>query len=141
VELHTVVDGVPSGIVGEMFPVVVMTIGEGMVPNGAAGVIAVSDIVVVDAVMAVAPGIYVETEPGTVDGTRTGTGVIEGSGGGGTAGGAGTGMVEPAKMATADVSGCWENVSGGTAIGGRVDVVGVVKIDGIVPMVVPVADV
>ena len=33
-ELHTVVEGLPSGVVGEMFPVVVTTIGVGMVPNG-----------------------------------------------------------------------------------------------------------
>ncbi len=39
VELHTVVEGLPSGVVGEMFPVAVMTIGVGMVPNGDAGVI------------------------------------------------------------------------------------------------------
>jgi hypothetical protein len=36
--------GVPSGDAGETFPVVVTTIGVGMVPNGAAGVIAVGDI-------------------------------------------------------------------------------------------------
>jgi len=49
-ELHTVVEGLPSAFVGEMLPVVVATIGVGMVPSGAPGVIAVADIVVVDGV-------------------------------------------------------------------------------------------
>jgi hypothetical protein len=51
------VDGLPTGVVGGTFPVVVMAIGVGMVPNGAAGVIAVSDIGVVDdVIVAVVPG-------------------------------------------------------------------------------------
>ena len=57
VKLHTMVDGLPTGVVGGTFPVVVMAIGVGMVPNGAAGVIAVSDIGVVDdVIVAVVPG-------------------------------------------------------------------------------------
>jgi hypothetical protein len=38
------VEGVPGADVGETFPVVVTTIGVGIVPNGVAGVIAVDDI-------------------------------------------------------------------------------------------------
>jgi hypothetical protein len=136
VELHTVVDGLPSGAIGEIVPVVLPTIDVGMVPSGVDGIVMVDDVIA-----AVAPGMYVETVPGTVDGTNTGTGVIEGTGGGGTADGAGTGMVEPGKTVKADVSGCWENVSGGIAIGGNADVVGATATDGVVPMVVPVADV
>ena len=34
VELHTVVEGLPSGDAGDMVPVVLPTIGVGMVPNG-----------------------------------------------------------------------------------------------------------
>ena len=139
-ELHTVVDGLPSGVVGEMFPVVVRTIGEGMVPSGAAGAMAVGDIIVVDAVMAVVPDMDVETVPGTVDRTGTGTGVIEDCGGGGATY-CGTGMLEPGKTVAADVSGCWENVSGGITIGGSADVVGAVETDGVVPIVAPVAKV
>ena len=45
-ELHTVVEELPSGIVGETVPVVVMTIGVGMVPN-AVLIVAVGAIVVV----------------------------------------------------------------------------------------------
>jgi len=51
IELHTVVDELPSGVVGEVFPVVVPTIGVGMVPNGVDDIIAVGDIVVVDGVV------------------------------------------------------------------------------------------
>jgi hypothetical protein len=92
VELQTVVDELPSGGVGEMFPVVVMTIGEGMVPN-ADGIIAVGDIIVVDAVMAVVPGM--DVVPNTVDDVGTGIGAMEGDGRGGSGGGCGAGMVVP----------------------------------------------
>jgi hypothetical protein len=78
------VERLPSGSVGEMFPVVVVTIGVGMVPNG-----------VDDVIVAVVPGIDVETVLGTVEGTGTGTGVIEGDSRDGTAGGGGAGMVVP----------------------------------------------
>jgi hypothetical protein len=87
-----VVDELPSGGVGEMFPVVVMTIGEGMVPN-ADGIIAVGDIIVVDAVMAVVPGM--DVVPNTVDDVGTGIGAMEGDGRGGSGGGCGAGMVVP----------------------------------------------
>jgi hypothetical protein len=50
VELHTVVDELPSGETAEMVPVALPTIGVGMVPKGVAGVIAADDIVVVDGV-------------------------------------------------------------------------------------------
>jgi hypothetical protein len=93
VELQTVVDELPSGGVGEMFPVVVMTIGEGMVPN-AGGIIAVGDIIVVDAVIAVVPGM--DVVPNTVDDVGTGIGAMEGDGRGGSGGGCGAGMVVPA---------------------------------------------
>jgi len=92
VELQTVVDELPSGGVGEMFPVVVMTIGEGMVPN-AGGIIAVGDIIGVDAVMAVVPGM--DVVPNTVDDVGTGIGAMEGDGRGGSGGGCGAGMVVP----------------------------------------------
>ena len=62
------VDGLPSGAVGEMFPVVVMTTAVGIVPKGTADVIVVGDIVVVDAVIvAVVPGMDVERVLMTVD--------------------------------------------------------------------------
>jgi hypothetical protein len=133
-ELHTVVGELPTGDTGDMVPVVLTTIDEGMVPSGVAGVIASDDIVV-----AAVPGMNVETVPGTVDGTGTGAGVIEGDDGGGTVGG-GTGMVESGKTVLADVSGCWENVNGAIAIDGGADVVAAAEVDGVVPMVAPIAD-
>jgi hypothetical protein len=66
-----------------MFPVVVGTIGVGIVPNGDPGVI--GDIVAAgDIVVAVAPGVDAETMFGAADGTGTGTAAIEGDGRGGT---------------------------------------------------------
>ena len=90
-ELHTVVGELPSGSVGEMFPVVVMPVGVGMVPNAAVGIIALGDIVV-------------------VDGAGTGVAAMEGDGRGGGASGCGTGMVELAKSDVDDVAGCADSV-------------------------------
>jgi hypothetical protein len=135
VELHTVVDELPSGEAGDTVPVVLLRIGEAMVPSGVAGVIASDDIVV-----AVVPGTDAEAVLIAVDGAAKGIGAMVGDGRAGTAGG-GTGMVEPGKTVKADVSGCWENVNGAIAIGGSADVVGAMETDGVVPMVVPVADV
>ena len=93
-ELHTVVEELPSGAVAEMFPIVVTTIGVGMVPN--AGAIAVGDIVGANAVVAaVVLGIDVERALMTVDGAGTGTAVTEGDGRGGSDSGCGAGMVVP----------------------------------------------
>jgi hypothetical protein len=109
IELHTVVEELPSGVVGEMFPVVV--IGVGMVPNDAAGIIAPGDIVVVDdVIVAVVPGIDGETGVSTVDDVGTGTAVVEGDGRGGIAGGGGAGTVEPGKSDMNDVAGCADSV-------------------------------
>jgi hypothetical protein len=109
--LHTVVGELPSGSVGEMFPVVVVTNGVGMVPNAAAGVIALGTIVGVDSVIVAAvPGRDVATVPSTVDGAGTGVGAMEGDGRGGGAGGCGTGTVELAKSDVDDVAGCADSV-------------------------------
>jgi len=113
------VKGLPSGVVGVTFPVVVITVGVGMVPNGAAGVIEVGDDV------------------------GTGTGAREGDGRAGNVGGCGAGMVVRGKTLMEEVSGCWENVNGTIAlpvagveeVGGSADVVGDAETDGIVPTV------
>jgi hypothetical protein len=136
VELHTVVDELPSGVIGEMVPVVLPTIDVGMVPSGVDGIVMVDDVIV-----AVVPAMDVEAVPATVDRTGTGTGVIDGDGRGGNAGGGGAGMFEPAMTLRAEVSGCWENINGGTIIGGSVVVCGAAEVDGVVPTVVPAADV
>jgi hypothetical protein len=135
VELHTVVEGLPSGVVGETFPVVVMAIGAGMVPNDAAGVIAVRDIVVVDDVDA-------EIVLRTVEDIGTGTGVMEGDGRAGNVGGCGAGMVVPGKSERDDVAGCADSVRydvaelvGVEEVAGTVDVVGSAGIDGVIPAV------
>jgi hypothetical protein len=101
------VEGLPSEVV-EMFPVVVVTAGAGMVPNAAVGIIAVGDIVVDDGVIAAA--VPVETVLGTVDDAGRGIAAMEGDGRGGGAGGCGTGMVEPGKSDVDDVAGCADSV-------------------------------
>jgi hypothetical protein len=92
IKLHTVVEGLPGGGVGEIFPVVVMTLGVGMVPNDVG--------VIMDG----------ETGLGTVDVAGTGIGVIEGGGRAGGVGGCGAGMLEPKKSDVDDVAGCADSV-------------------------------
>jgi hypothetical protein len=107
---HTVVEALPSGVVGEMFPIVVMTTGVGMVPNAAAGA-AVGDIVDANAVIAaVVPGMDVGRLLVTVDGAGTGAAVTEGDGRVGSAGGCGAGMVVPGTSVMNDVAGCADSV-------------------------------
>jgi hypothetical protein len=146
--LHTVVDELPSGAVGEMFPIVVMTTGVGMVPKGAAGVSAVGDVVVVNAVIvAVVPGVDVERVFMTVDGADTGAAVTEGDGSGGSVGGCCAGMVVPGISLMNELAGCADNVRGMPAppavdveeVTGTADIVGA-DIDGIVPVVPAIDD-
>ena len=107
VELHTVVDELPSGATGDVLPVVLLRIGEGMVPSGVADIIASDDIVAVDElVVAVVPGTDVGTMLDTIDGAGTGTGAMVGDGRAGTAGGGGAGTVELGNTDMNDVAGC-----------------------------------
>jgi hypothetical protein len=146
IELHIVVEELPIGVIGAVFPVVVTTIGVGIVPNGEAVAIAAAGVIVDDLVIVVVPGIDVEI--GTVDEVGTGTAVKEGDGRAGAAGGCGAGMVESGKTLANDVSGCWENVSGAIALpvvgveelGGSAEIVGAAETDGIVPVVPTIAD-
>ena len=150
VELHTVVDGLPSGAVGDTFPVVVMAIGVGMVPNGDAVVIAAGNVVAADdVIVTVIPGMDVETVLCTVECTGTGIGVMEGDGKAGTAGGGGTGTFEPAKSVMNDVAGCADSVRYGAVafplvdveyLGDTAEVVGAAETGGIVPLVPTIAD-
>ena len=75
VELHTVVEGLPSGVVGETFPVVVMTIGVAMLPNGADDVVAVDSVI---AVPTLATDGIVPVVPPTADMEVTGTAGVPG---------------------------------------------------------------
>jgi hypothetical protein len=86
-ELHTIVGELPSGSVGEMFPVVVVTIDVERLPNTSVGVIAVGDIVAVTGTAGV-PGVIcpvgveqVTTVPGVVgsDASGTGASVVSGA--------------------------------------------------------------
>jgi len=148
VELHTVVDALPSGDTGDMVPVVLPTIGAGMVPNGLAGISAVDDIVVVDdVVVAVLPAMDVEIVPGSVDGVGTSAAVMEGGGSAGIAGGGGAGMVVPGIVDRNDEAGCADSVSIDAVVlsvvdevAGTADIVGAAATGGIVPIVTLVAD-
>jgi hypothetical protein len=125
VELQTMIDELPSGYTGDMVPVMLPTIGVGMVPIGVAGISAADDIAL-------------------VDGGGTGAAAIVGRGGAGIAGGGGAGTVEPGIVDMNDVAGCADSdngavvlaVVGAEEIAGTADVVGDVG----VPAVPPIAD-
>jgi hypothetical protein len=143
VELHTVVDELPTGGTGDMVPVMLAPIDVGMVPNG------VDDISEVDGAIAVVPpAIGVETVLGTVDGVvGTGGTVMDGGGRAGVAGGGGAGMVEPKRSVMNDVAGCADSVRyGAIPLPGvdteeAADAAGTAEIDGIVPVEPPIADI
>jgi hypothetical protein len=149
VELHTVLEKLPSGDTGDMVPVVLPTIGVGMAPNAVAGIIALDDIVVVDDVIAaVLPARDVETVLGTVDGVGTGVAAMEGGGRAGIAGGGGAGTVEPGIVDMKDVAGCADSDNGAVVLfvveleeGGAADIAVAAEADGIVPVVPPIADI
>jgi hypothetical protein len=133
-----------------MFPIVVATTGVGMVPNAAAGAIAVGDIVGANAVIVVAvvPGMDVVTVLGSVDDVGAGAAVTEGDGGGSGASDCGTGMVEPGKSVVDDVAGCADSIRNGATVppvvdvdemAGAADVVGTAGIDDVAP-VTPTGD-
>ena len=102
VELQTVIDELPSGDTGDMVPVVLPTIGVGMVPNG---------VIIVAVLLATDVGTVVDT----VDGASTGAAVMAGGGGGGVAGG-GAGTVVPGIVDRNDVAGCADSVSIGAVV-------------------------
>ena len=125
------VEELPIGAIGATFPVVVMAIGDGIVPNGEPGVIAAAG-VIDEVVITAVSGIAVLLGAG--DGVGTGTGAREGDGRGGTAGGCGAGMFEPGKSVMNDVAGCADSVRYGAvalAVGGDAAAV----VGGIVPTI------
>jgi len=97
-----VVNELPSGDTGDMVPVVLPTIGVGMVPNG---------VIIVAVLLATDVGTVVDT----VDGASTGAAVMAGGGGGGVAGG-GAGTVVPGIVDRNDVAGCADSVSIGAVV-------------------------
>src|SRR5229473_1958244 len=121
VELHAVVDELPTGDTGDMVPVVLPTIGVGMVPNGADDIVAIDDIVAVDdivvvdgVIVAALPAVDGETVFGMVDGVGTGVAVVEG--GGAAIADDVTGTVEPGKSDINDVAGCADSKSGAVVV-------------------------
>lgn len=122
IELHTVVDELPSGDTADMVPVVLPTIDVEMVPNGDAGIITVDGVVVVLTAMDVKT---------VLDGVVA---VMEGGGGAGIAGAAGAGTVEPGIVDKNDVAGCADSASiGAVVVAGTAEIVGTVETGGVVP--------
>src|SRR6266481_4853951 len=137
VELHAVVDELATGDTGDMVPVVLPTIGVGMVPNGVDDIVAVDSVVVVDGVIvAVLPAMDGETVLGTVDGVGTGVAVVEG--GGAAIADDATGTVEPGKSDINDEAGCADSKSGAVVVDveevGAAGIVGAADIS-VVPVV------
>jgi hypothetical protein len=138
IELHTVVDGLPSDDTGDMVPVVLPVIDVGIVPNRVAGIIVVASIIVV-----VLPTMEVEAGLGTVDGV--GMEVAVTAGGGADIADDDTGTVEPGKSVINDVAGVADSKSGAVVVdaeevAGTADTVDAAETDGIVPIVPPIAD-
>jgi hypothetical protein len=79
-----VFDELPSGDTGDMVPVALPMMVVGMAPKGFD-----------DVIVAVVPGMDVETGLGTIEGAGTDGAAMAGDGRGGTAGGGGAGMFEP----------------------------------------------
>ena len=145
VELHTVVEALPSGDTGEMVPVVLATTGVGMVPSGAPDIIAVDDGVVVDGVIvAVLPTADVATVPGTAAGAAAGA-ATEGANSADVAGIDATGMVEPGIVDRNDVAGCADSANGAVelaAVDGAADgTVGAAETGAVVAVVPAMTDV
>jgi hypothetical protein len=107
VELHTTFEETPSGAVGEMAPVVLATIGVGMVPK-AIGVVAVDGIVIIAVVPPAMDGrtalgiVAVDGVGVVVDAEDVAGGVSNGAA---TANVGGTGTVEPGIVDRKDVAG------------------------------------
>jgi hypothetical protein len=133
------VDALPTGDTGDMVPVVLPTIGVGMVPNGVDDIVAIDDIVVVDGVIvAMLPVMDGETVFGMVDGVGAAVAAVEG-------GGAAivddvTGTVEPGKSDINDVAGCADSKSGADVVDVEAVTAGIVgAADAGVPVAPPTA--
>jgi hypothetical protein len=120
VELHTVVDELPTGDSGDMVPVVLPAIGVGMVPNAVDDIVAIDDIVAADDVVVV-DGVIVAVVPmdgetvfGIVDGVGAAVAAVEG--GGAAIADDVTGTVEPGKSDINDEAGCADSKSGAVVV-------------------------
>jgi hypothetical protein len=141
VELQTMVDGLPSGDIGDMVPVVLPMDNVGMVPNAVPGIIAVDGIIVA----VLLPARDVETVLGAV-----GTGVAVTPGAAAASGDDATGIVEPGKSVKNDVAGVADSRSGAVElavdageVAGTVGIAGaadVADVKGVVAIPPPTAD-
>jgi hypothetical protein len=140
VELHTVVDELPTGDTGDMVPVVLPAVGVGMVPNAVDDIVAIDDIVAVDGVIvAVVPIMDGETVLGVVDGVGPAVAAVEG--GGAAIADDVTGTVEPGKSDINDEAGCADSKSGAVVVDVEAVTAGIVgAADAGVPTAPPTAD-
>jgi hypothetical protein len=142
VELHTVVDELPSGDAGAIVPVVLPMIDVGMVPNAVPDVIAVDAVIVANAVIAAAlPVVDVEVGPGTVDGVGVGVAVEEVEDA--PMADDDTGTVEPGKSDINEDAGCADSTSGAAVAdveAGTAAIVGAAEIKGAIPIPLPVVE-
>jgi hypothetical protein len=141
VELHTVVEALPSGDTGDRVPVVLATTGVGMVPSGVPDIIADDDGIVIDGVIvAVLPTADVATVPGAAAGAAT-----EGANSGDVVAIDATGMVEPGIVDRNDVAGCADSANGAVELAavdvGAADGTGAAETDAVVAVVPAMTDV
>ena len=146
VELHTVVDELPTGDTGDMVPVVLPAISVGMVPNAVDDIVAIDDIVVADDIVVV-DGVIVaevpvmdgETVLGVFDGAGPAVAAVEG--GGAAIADDVTGTVEPGKSDINDEAGCADSKSGAVVVDVEAVTAGIVgAADAGVPTAPPTAD-
>ena len=146
VELHTVVDELPTGDTGDMVPVVLPAISVGMVPNAVDDIVAIDDIVVADdivavggVIVAVVPVMDGETVLGVVDGVGPAVAAVEG--GGAAIADDVTGTVEPGKSDINDEAGCADSKSGAVVVDVEAVTAGIVgAANAGVPTAPPAAD-
>ena len=142
--LQTMVEGLPSGDTGDRVPVVLATIGVGMVPSGVPDIIAVDGVIVlVGVVVAVVPTMGAKVGPAKAGGAD-GAAICAGSAG--IAGGCGAGTFVPGTTDMNDVAGCADSANGGAAlaavdVGAAGGTTGAAEINGVVAVVPAIAEV
>ena len=134
IELHTVVESCRAGTAGDMVPVVLPTIGVGMVPSGVPGIIAVDGVIVLDGSSWLCSAMAMEV--GTINGGGT-DGAAIGPAAAVLRAAAAAVQVEPGITDMNDAAGCADSANGGGALAamdvGVADVtVGAAEINGVV---------
>ncbi len=106
VELHTVVEALPSGDIGDIVPVVLPAIGAEMVPGD-------DDVIDVDGIAVVALTMELEKAVAGIAGVGRDATAMEGMGRAANGAGAGAGTVEPGRVDRKDEAGCAESARKG----------------------------